>query len=98
MAKKINQLTERLASATTTPGSTWFGTDHMYGTPGSFKMSVPEIVKLVLVRGAAAPISGTWAQGDIIWNSAPAAAGTIGWVCTAGGTPGTWKTFGTIAS
>jgi hypothetical protein len=45
----------------------------------------------------AAPTTGTWAQGDSIKNSAPAEAGIatakyviIGWVCTVGGTPGTW--------
>lgn len=42
--------------------------------------------------------SYVWAQGDIVYNTAPAAAGNIGWVCVTGGTPGTWKTFGTIAA
>lgn len=45
-----------------------------------------------------APASGTWAVGDKIYNAAPAAAGTMGWVCTTAGTPGTWKTFGTISA
>lgn len=44
----------------------------------------------------AAPASGTWAVGDIVYNTAPAPSGTIGWVCTSAGTPGTWKTFGAI--
>jgi len=44
----------------------------------------------------AAPTSGFWAQGDIVWNSAPAAEGFIGWVCVTGGEPGTWKGFGEI--
>lgn len=48
--------------------------------------------------GSAAPTTGTWVQGDIRFNTGAAAGGTIGWVCTSGGTPGTWKTFGTIAS
>lgn len=47
--------------------------------------------------GAAAPGSGTYAVGDIVWNTAPASAGYVGWVCTVAGTPGTWKGFGTIA-
>jgi len=47
----------------------------------------------------AAPVAGTkWAKGCIFYNNAPAAAGTIGWVCTLSGTPGTWKTFGDIAA
>ena len=44
----------------------------------------------------AAPVSGTWAVGDIVWNTAPTAGGFIGWTCTTAGTPGTWKTFGAI--
>lgn len=45
----------------------------------------------------AAPTSGTHAQGDVVRNSAPTELGTagskyvvLGWVCVAGGTPGTW--------
>ena len=48
--------------------------------------------------GAAAPTTGTWAVGDRVWNTAPAAGGTLGWVCTTAGTSGTWKTFGGIAA
>ena len=48
--------------------------------------------------GAAIPATGTWGLGSIIWNSSPIAGGTIGWVCTTAGTPGTWKTFGAIAA
>ena len=46
----------------------------------------------------AAPTTGTWARGDIVWNSAPSASGFIGWVCVTAGTPGTWKTFGAISA
>jgi hypothetical protein len=42
--------------------------------------------------------TGTWAVGDIVWNTAPTASGNIGWVCITAGTPGTWKTFGAIAA
>ena len=47
--------------------------------------------------GTAAPASGTYVQGDIVYNETPASAGFIGWVCTVAGTPGTWKTFGLIS-
>ena len=46
----------------------------------------------------AAPTTGNWARGDIVYNSAPSAGGTIGWVCVSAGTPGTWKTWGSIAA
>ena len=45
----------------------------------------------------AAPTTGDWAQGDWVKHSTPTSGGNFGWVCTASGTPGTWKAFGTIA-
>jgi hypothetical protein len=45
---------------------------------------------------SAAPASGNHAQGEIVFNSGAAAGGKVGWVCTAGGSPGTWKAFGAI--
>jgi hypothetical protein len=46
----------------------------------------------------AAPTTGTWAQGDEVRNAAPTELGTAGamyvvtgWICIAGGTPGTWR-------
>lgn len=44
----------------------------------------------------AAPTTGAWARGDIVWNRDPAAAGYAGWICVTAGTPGTWKRFGAI--
>lgn len=50
------------------------------------------------IYAAAAPTGGTYAVGDVVFNTAPSAGGTMGWVCTAAGSPGTWKTFGAIAA
>jgi len=50
----------------------------------------------VITYGSAAPVAGTWAVGDIVYNSVPAPGSVIGWVCTGAGTPGTWKSFGPI--
>jgi hypothetical protein len=47
------------------------------------------------------PASGIFVVGDVVWNTAPAAGGTMGWVCTTAGTVGSgavFKTFGAIAS
>lgn len=45
----------------------------------------------------AAPTTGTHAQGDYVRNSTPSELGSAGskyvirgWICTVGGTPGTW--------
>jgi hypothetical protein len=47
---------------------------------------------------AAIPASGTHTRGSVRYDTAPAASGFIGWVCTTAGTPGTWKTFGAISA
>ena len=43
-------------------------------------------------------LTGTFKVGDIIYRTTPTASGTIGWICTTAGTPGTWKTFGAISA
>jgi hypothetical protein len=42
------------------------------------------------------PTAGAWAQGDYCRNSAPAIGRPKGWICTAGGTPGTWVSEGNL--
>lgn len=51
-----------------------------------------------ILRGTSVPTTGTWGRGDVIYHNAPVAGGHVGWVCVAAGSPGTWRTFGTIAS
>ena len=51
-----------------------------------------------LLFDTAAPSSGYHQRGSIVLNTTPSAGGYAGWICTAAGTPGTWKGFGTIAS
>ena len=48
-------------------------------------------------NGTAAPTSGTWARGDIMWNTTPSSGGPPGWVCTTAGSPGTWKAMANLA-
>lgn len=51
-----------------------------------------------IIRRGAAPSTGTWSQGDVVFTTGPVASGTMGWVCVTGGSPGTWKTWGTISA
>lgn len=44
------------------------------------------------------PSTGGFRIGDVVFHSAPAPSGNIGWVCTTAGSPGTWKAFGTISA
>ena len=49
------------------------------------------------LNGAAVPTTGTWFLGDMVYNTTPTSGGYVGWICTAAGTPGTWRTFGLIS-
>ena len=48
--------------------------------------------------GSGIPESGNYSKGDIVWNDNPQPGGHVGWVCVKSGKPGTWKSFGQIAS
>lgn len=51
-----------------------------------------------IVYASTMPSAGTWKRGDIVFSSTPSAGGTLGWVCVAAGSPGTWKAITGIAS
>lgn len=42
------------------------------------------------------PQKGKWTKGDTVWNKNPKEDAPIGWICTAGGNPGQWNSFGFI--
>lgn len=48
--------------------------------------------------GITPPTTGSWNRGDMMFNQNATAGGKIGWICVSGGTPGTWKTFGSISA
>ena len=52
--------------------------------------------KKVVWRTTTAPTTGTWTRGDIAWATNPSAGGPAGWICTVGGSPGTWVEFGRV--
>lgn len=70
------------------------GTDYL---PSSVMNSTNKIKITREGIDSASPTTGSWNSGDIVWNKTPTSAGYIGWVCTVGGTPGTWKEFGLIS-
>lgn len=90
-------LTSSVASDPThVVSNNWFSNDITNQvTPNTMAVGATIAEKVVGVD-TAAPASGTWKVGDIIFNDAPAGSGKIGWVCTTAGTPGTWKTWGAI--
>ena len=46
--------------------------------------------------GEQAPTDGRWDTGSVVWNEKPAKNLPVGWVCTKGGKPGSWRPFGMI--
>jgi len=48
------------------------------------------------MNGTEIPTSGTFRQGDIVWNENTMQSGYVGWVCVRSGTPGEWRPFGQI--
>lgn len=48
------------------------------------------------LSGNEPPVSGSFNQGDIVWNDDPQAGKFIGWVCLRAGSPGMWSGFGRI--
>jgi len=76
--------------------NSWFGNiAPKIGVTGSHKV---QQLQNHITRGASAPAAGTWAVGDICWDTNPAAGATPGWMCTTAGTPGTWKAMANLAA
>lgn len=51
-----------------------------------------------IMYSSASPVAGNWTRGDVVYTTAPAASGSMGWVCTASGTQGTLNAGATTAS
>lgn len=51
---------------------------------------------LMYPKSASAPTTGSYEAGDHVWHIAPSAGGYAGWICIAGGSPGSWLQFGLI--
>jgi hypothetical protein len=73
---------------------------YVAGVPrSSVRLSAASLDDVVAMRlkgrsidvGSGPPSTGTWQVGDMVWNGAPTPGSPPGWMCTQGGTPGTWK-------
>ena len=76
----------------------WFGSSVTASVLPTAIVKVATIGEQQIGYSANIPTYGTWLSGDVVYNQAPVAAGKVGWVCTVGGVPGTWKAFGVIDS
>jgi len=70
----------------------------MFGTFSTAPFVLDAASEVFIQKAPNPPTAGTWSQGNTVYNSAPVAGGSVGWVCVATGAPGTWKSFGTIAA
>lgn len=61
-----------------------------------YKQSRSALAAKLLFCAGAAPTTGTWDQGDRVFNSKPAVGQPKSWVCTVSGTPGTWVSEGNL--
>lgn len=68
-------------------------TGRVSGTAGYYSTTVGD---RRIGYSSAAPTTGSWRQGDILWDTGAAASGKAGRICVAAGSPGTWKTFAAI--
>lgn len=63
------------------------------GTPGGAAADSRSVTV-----ASAAPASGYHAAGEMVFNNAPAAGGSMGWMCVTAGDPGTWKAMPNLAA
>ena len=73
-------------------GTTW----RVENIQGAFRRAGMSAKIYAMEYSTAAPASGTWQRGDRVFNSLPAVGTPKSWVCTVGGTPGTWVSEGNL--
>jgi hypothetical protein len=89
--------------STDTSGEASIYLPHVAGVSLSYSGNIvnPDIISEIGVYRlsnfyTAIPTSGTWEARKIILSKTPVAGGKLGWVCITGGSPGTWKAYGSI--
>jgi hypothetical protein len=94
----LDNLTEVTATAAVnmTAGMAW-GERQAFLNTNSVEVFPHSIKQRTVMYGTAAPVLGTWAQGDTIHNLAPVGVSPPqGWVCSVGGSPGTWRAMASL--
>jgi hypothetical protein len=72
--------------------------DHFPNTSRAFNMQgALQVMGKRHTAASAMPTEGTWAVGDIVFNSVPSTGQPIGWMCTNATGSGTWKSMGALA-
>jgi len=79
-------------------GNTFLGSPTVgkFSPGGKYRVGANNVGLWSLSYNSAAPTSGTYSQGDRVVNATPAVGQPKGWICTVGGTPGTWVSEGNL--
>lgn len=72
-------------------GTTWY----VEAVEGKYRIAGTAISRQIQ-WATAVPTSGTWLQGDRVFNQTATVGQPKSWVCTVGGTPGTWVSEGNL--
>ena len=64
----------------------------------ALNLFIDQVVQDQEISATSAPTTGFWRVGTRVWSTTPIPGGFMGWVCTAEGTPGTWKVFGPVGT
>jgi hypothetical protein len=92
----------RLISNLTRPGN-FLGAPLFYASPRDESGKETGYFECAEIRDhpvrymAKPPTSGSWPRRSLVWNTEPTPGAPVGWVCTVGGSPGTWNAFGIIS-
>jgi hypothetical protein len=81
------------ASAFNAADEVWIGGIGIFGGTGAFE---EPYLDAWTTDPASATNVYTWQRGETVRRMAPASPNSIGWVCTASGTPGTWAGYGAV--
>jgi len=75
-----------------TSGDTIVHDNDVKGATGTYLLNAAIVYKKTnsITSGTAAPTAGTWAVGDVCFNTSVTIASILGWTCVVAGTPGTW--------
>ena len=77
--------------------STGWGDRQTFFNTYSAKVYPHSIKQRTVMYGNAVPTTGSWEQGDTLYNLAPAGGSPPqGWVCSVGGAPGTWRAMANL--
>lgn len=91
LGTKDQPSTNAIVNGSLTVGVQTIGSNAQFEVAGNIRFA-----NRLFAVDVAAPSTGSFRKGDIVWNSNPVEGGIVGWVCVMDGSPGLWRGFGQI--